>query len=46
MGHHNQNFNGEKMLQHKDIKGVSAGIEIPFLCFHGKFFTAFFKYGF
>jgi len=45
-GHHNQNINGEKMLQHIDMKGGSAGIEIPFICFHGKFFTSFFKYGF
>lgn len=35
----------KKMLQHKDMKGVSAGREIPFLCLHGKFFTAFIKDG-
>jgi len=25
------------------MKSVSAGREIPFLCLHGKFFTAFIK---
>jgi hypothetical protein len=45
VGHHNQNFNGEKMLQHSYMKVVSAGREIPFLYLHGKFFTAFIKDG-
>jgi hypothetical protein len=43
VGHHDQNFNVERVLQHKDMEGVSAGREVPFLCLRGKFFTTFNK---